>query len=139
MTQVTIKQAPGDGRCVACVAAMAVGDANTEAFQSFVATKFGEHKPPYSDLQAYAYLLEHQLVVGLGFMHPHFDADSTMMLRFDAHQFPAYVVVQSPYRDVTHAVYWDGSQIRDPDPRTPDGKPLNHYHILLWVPIYKIE
>lgn len=139
MTQATIKQAPGDGRCVACTAAMAAGDETTESFQRFVAERFSEAKPPYSDLQAYAYLLERKLVVGLGFMHPKFCPDETMTLKFNARDFPAYVVVQSPYRDVTHAVYWDGKKIRDPDPRTPDGKPINQYQILLWVPIYRIE
>ena len=37
-----------------------------------------------------------------------------------------------------HALYWDGSQICDPDPDTKNGKPINEYKVQLWVPIYKI-
>ena len=137
--QQTIKQQPGDGRCVACTAAMAAGDETTKAFEEFVSTKFGIKTAPYSDIHAYAYLLERGLVVGLGFTDPKFDSCGFLKMTYNSRAYPAYVVVKSSYQDRTHAIYWDGRQFRDPDPHTRDGHEFNHYKILQWVPIYRIE
>ena len=92
---------------------------------------------PYSDLHFYTYALKHGYLCGFGFVQPQIVAD-TVVTQLKLTESPAYVVVATPNPGVTHAVLWNGRQIFDPDPLTDHGKPLTHYQILLWVPIYRV-
>ena len=135
--QLTIKQEPGDGRCAACVAAMAAGDESTDRFQAYVASTAAA-RAPYSDLHVYSYLLSRGFVVGLGFNEPDFGTIGLLEIKYTAKSHPAYVIVASRHGDMTHAVYWNGYMFQDPDKYTRDHSDFSKYKILLWVPIYKV-
>ena len=49
---------------------------------------------------------------------------------------PAMLTVRSEkYESGLHAVFWDGSSVRDPNPDVEDHRPLSDYHILDIIPI----
>ena len=135
-TATGLKQVKGDFRCVSFVAAMATGT-TPEEFEAFAAAmpQWSKNEPPYEDIHFYSYLLSKGFLCGLGF------SDKTpegglIRIDYDVRKNPAYVVAYSDLGG--HALYWDGSQICDPDPDTKNGKPINEYKVQLWVPIYKI-
>lgn len=133
------KQKPGDGKCAACVAAMATGT-TPDAFEEFIRAHFPERSPNergYSDLHVYSYLLSHGYLCGLGFIAPKIE-EGKVHVELTVQDFPAYVVVRSSVSGRGHALYWDGQQLHDPDPQTPSGRSPSHYKIELWVPIYQV-
>lgn len=103
----------------------------------------GKFKPPYYDLHFYKYLLRHKYLVGIGFQNDgkKLNKDDDMRIELPIKSLPAYVVVKSQrYENITHAVYWDGEKILDPNPEIEgDGLPLNQYEVISWFPIVKIN
>lgn len=135
---IPLKQRTGDGRCVSFAVAMMTGS-TPEEFEAFVSTMpvWGRPHPPYEDIHVYAYLLSRGILCGLGFTDEK-PKDGVFKIRYDVMDHPAYVVVSGP-SGITHAIYWDGTGIYDPDPNTRNGLSPNDYKILLWVPIYSVK
>ena len=123
--------------CMACVACMAT-NTGPEDFRRYF--HFFCKGPPYSDLDLYRYLLSQGYAFGIGFRNDRgykFRPKNKLRIEFNLKDFPAYVIVKSQrFKGVTHAVYWDGEKILDPNPTIEgDGLPLEKYEILSWFPI----
>ena len=136
-----MKQLPGSSNCVAVVGAMAAGT-SVEEFEKFALPE----KAPYSDLTFYKWMVAHGYGVGIGVGSVKdkvigIENDTThLCAEFRIEQYSAYVIVKSFTRpDGTHAVYWDGKKICDPNPDVEDGLPFEEYEILDWFPIYIID
>lgn len=139
MTKHCIKQKKGSKYCIACVAAMATGT-SIEDFKTVVKRKRG----PYTDFHLYWYLLHKGYTLGIGLNYEEESSDLhdnvDLCLEFNIRHFPAYVIVPSEiHPEKTHAVYWDGRWIRDPNPDKPDKCDVAHYRVLKWFPIAKME
>ncbi|HDK81030.1 MAG TPA: hypothetical protein ENH31_00490 [Nitrospirae bacterium] len=139
-----LKQASGSSNCVAVAAAMATGT-TVEEFERFIGHDI-DYDGPYGDLDFYRYMLHKGYVAGVGvvFSKDYLEGKTVRGQLFESgemlYEYPAYVVVESRKEGYTHAVYWDGKKIHDPDP-TIDGTglPLKEYKVIFWLPIYKIE
>lgn len=132
-----IKQEKGSSDCIACVAAMATGTTK-EKFKSF----FGK-KGPYSDHQAYVYLLLHGYALGVGIGMSSVDVFNpkkyTARLELDFTGCAAFLGVESETRtDDKHAVYWNGKYVLDPNPLVTELRDWTSYKILVAYPINKI-
>lgn len=133
----TIKQKTGSKDCLACVAAMA-----TETFPSdYIGFCQDRDLDRFSDSALVPYLHECGYGVGIFVEEGRFfeiqDLENVNILGA-----PAYMIVESSKEHVrkaggTHAVYWDGERIHDPNPDADfkDGD----YKILGILPIVMIE
>ncbi len=124
--------------CVACVAAM-ITRTRPEDFVAFLVNTLPGEKiqPPYSDLYLAAYLLQFQMILGVGAAHISRDEKKVLIgeIVFDCTEAPAYVAVKSEDPKFEHALYWDGQRIWDPNPNSKDGRDPLSYSIVGWWPI----
>ena len=134
-----IKQSKNSTSCVACVAAMAT-NTTVEEFKEFVKPRI---RGPYTDLHLYSYLLSKGYTIGVvidckkGIVVS--DKKAILKTEFKLFEYPAYVGVKSHrVKDCSHAVYWDGENIFDPNPYMQDNPDLSLYTILRWYPITTI-
>ena len=123
--------------CVACTACM-ITNTKLQDFYDFMKGK----EPPYNDKDVYRYLLKYGYAMGIGFKNEkhRLKKKDSIAIKFKLKDFPAYVVVKSQrFLANTHAVYWDGERILDPNPDIgKDGLELGEYEILEWWPIQKM-
>jgi len=129
--------------CVACVAAMATGT-SPETFVAYVkAIHPGEDvKPPYSDIDLQKYLLQFDTIIGVGAGTVSKDNDGELFgeASFNIKEYPAYVSVKSERDEqYEHALYWDGSQLWDPNPMSADGRDPLSYQIVGWWPVIELK
>ena len=129
--------------CVACVAAMA-SRTFPEVFVQFVKKLHPEKevKPPYSDIDLQRFLLEFNLIIGIGAGAVTRDEEDTLVgeAAFNVKDYPAYVSVKSERDEqYEHALYWDGSKIWDPNPVSVDGRDPLSYSIVGWWPIVLLK
>lgn len=134
-----MKQCPGSADCVAVVAAMATGTSIQE-FRDFV----GRSDGPYSDMELAKYLMSKDLYLGIFFDNK--ETEHTLLktnclsIEFVPLGRKAYITTKSErYPDLTHALYWDGEQVWDPNHLTSDGRCLSTYNIQEVWPILLIE
>jgi hypothetical protein len=96
------------------------------------------HPPPYSDLDASKLLAARGYALGGWGTGPEgIDiTNNCLSVRWPLDQLRAYLVVESErFPDKTHVIYWDGKQVWDPNPETPDGRPLSSYEIECLFPL----
>ncbi len=121
--------------CVAAVAAMA-----TETTLAQVKAEIDEHPDGgYSDIDFIAYCARHGVVAG-GWCWNLEEVEATKLIKqglIGVHlDHPAYVGVRSErLAGKGHAVFWDGKQVWDPNPKAEDGRPLTDYAIECWWPL----
>jgi len=127
--------------CMACVAAMATGT-TPQDFVGFLKTEYPDREisPPYNDVYFQRYLLEFDMIVGVGLgligRDPEGEVHGAAFYPLKGQ--PALVSVKNENHAYEHALYWDGNQIWDPDPDTDDGFNPLFYRISGWWPIIKI-
>lgn len=135
-----MKQKPGSRNCVAVVAAMITGT-TVEEFENSPLTKLNKDGG-YNDSSAYRYLLSKGYVMGATWENLgrwKLSIGNALTIEFSIAGCHAYVGVKSRnYKGYTHAIYWDGVSVHDPDPKVKDGLPLSDYDIIDWKPIYKL-
>jgi len=138
MKRLKILKQDDNNSCVGFVSAMATRT-SIRRFRKFV-----KKKPPWSDNEAYRYLVHCGYALGIGFNNSGFEVLNEydgISIQFKLRQYPAYVVVKS--RNIKgdyHAVYWSGRRIYDPDPGIKRvGLSLEEYQIESWFPIIKME
>lgn len=123
--------------CVAAVAAMATGTTLEQVKAEIAECPEGG----YSDLDFIAYCARHGVIAG-GIAYAPDDeliADAVRdgYLKIYIHQ-PAYAGCKSErLNGKDHALYWDGQKIWDPNPNSPDGRPLSDYRITFWWPLFR--
>ena len=107
-------------------------------FEEFIGTP-----PPYSDFDLQRFLLENHIMMGIGFepLDKKMDSPHTeMTFKMTPHENPAYFVAESKnYPNGTHALYWNGKEVCDPNPTVKDGRPLSDYKIISWFPLNEIK
>lgn len=120
----TIKQDAGSWNCTACVAAMITG-CDVEQVHEWTGTNVGD---PIWDDELFIWLLKHgwQIDCGVEFREPlqELSLHQPVAFEFKLAGHPCYVSVSSEnYPGETHAVFWDGQVLRDPNPKKPDEQP----------------
>lgn len=131
-----LKQEIGSKNCVAVVAAMAFSSTVLEFEQFAKRSEEGSFKD--SDLIKFG--ISKGYYVGAGFDFPFANGvNNKIVAVHDINNSPAYLIVESESNpDKTHALYWDGQKIFDPNPLVNDGRPIKEYNVLGWYPIHKI-
>ena len=135
-----IKQSKNSSSCMCCVACMATGT-SVEEFKEFIKPRI---RGPFTDLHLYSYLLSRGYAVGTGIDFKNgttfSNKNNTIRFKLKLYELPGYLVVKSHrFKNVLHAVYWDGENIFDPNPYMPDNPDLSLYIILQWFPITQIN
>jgi hypothetical protein len=120
--------------CVKCVAAMATGTTLQEARAEMGAYPDGS----CDDFDFMVYCVKRGVLPG-GAPYE-FDGKLPDYVDFTAMQkMPAYVFVKSErLPGKSHAIYWDGNQVFDPNPIAQDGRPITDYEVLGWWPLFKM-
>lgn len=144
----TVKQPAGSRLCGAAMVAMAVGESLKYATDRMPAEIHPEDGQPwYRTRSVLAFLGQHGICCGmyLGPQNglPYFEGcdlgDSVeIVVRIAGH--PAIVSVKSDtFPDGEHYVFWDGANIRDPNPKMPDVTARADYLIIDWTPLIYID
>ena len=125
----SIKQVLGDKKCTACVAAMAT-DTTVAEFEDFMQElqsiySFVSTEPPYGDIELNLYLMRYGLKLG----STHCSADINLSCA------TSITVKSENYPGINHAIYWNGKQVYDPNPKVLDGRPPTDYKIVEWCNI----
>lgn len=150
-----MKQNSGDRKCIAVCAAMAF-DSTIKEFEDFI-----NEGAPYSELDFARFALMKNKICGMGINEQYFhqfihvddsegeeiietqkpiDGNTIITIKFQIKDYPALIIVKSENDEtLEHAVYWDGSQIWDPNPNVRNGRPFSEYQILRIYPIFSIE
>jgi len=144
MTTLTIKQGEGTGMCAVCVAAMVTNTTVEQVYDFFNDGR--QYGDPIHDPELAMYLLKHGWIMGCGWGFTTEEEwedvsvgspDKLHMLIEGFVGTPAYLAVKSRnYEGVTHAVYWDGHCVRDPDPNMPDESPISDYKLVEIYPLH---
>ena len=131
-----MKQEYGSNNCLAFAAAMAF-NSSVEGIESQIPlTPFAKGGLDMQDIIRFGLLKGYY--TGAIFIEPKIYFGKIIQ-PFDIKDSRAIVIVKSNYNaDETHAVYWDGKMIWDPDPGVDDGLELSSYEILAWYPVTKI-
>lgn len=138
--QFTIKQPAGSGMCTVCVAAMATNTTVEEVYDFLNdGRQLGD---PIMDQELAMYLLKHGWLMGHAWQLSDEDGPGAQIgteprldiTREGVLNDRAYVAVKSRnYPGYGHAVYWDGANVRDPDPSAPDTTSISDYKVLqIW-------
>ncbi len=133
----TIKQARGSKDSLACVAAMATETSQEEYIGFCVHGKLDR----FSDRAMVEYLYTYGYAVGMFVEEGHYWKIEQLGI-MNIMGVPAYMVVESSKEHIrrkggTHAVYWDGERIHDPNPDASFTD--SDYKISSVLPIVKIE
>jgi len=153
-----MKQALGDNRCLAIVAAMITKTAPRE-FEMYC-----DHKPPYSEFEFAQFLFTKGMSCSMGIRGEEFyslidvtdsesknppeflkqlketlNKDTKVTISFTLGTYPAVFSVRSEGNPKdTHAIFWDGEKVHDPNPLVLDGRRLDEYEILSYFPILAV-
>lgn len=135
----TIKQGLSDGMCAVCAVAMATGATTDDVYEFLNDGRI--HGDPICSADEAMFLLSRGWVRGGGheiLSGNRYLTRGTELVRTLA-GVPALLDVQSNnHKELEHAVFWDGSVCRDPDPRVPDTTTLWDYHILRVWPLTRV-
>jgi hypothetical protein len=115
--------------CLACVLAMMVNES-----EKYVLDWFGDLGTPKQDEDAFIFLAHHGIYLAMladftkitGEENEGISIDNrqTFTISFGLYSHRAYMVVDSPNKKVSHAVFWDGKNVLDPlhkEPQEIDG------------------
>ena len=92
----------------------------------------------YADLSFLAYCARHGVLVGALGWSPDDDDLRSGVMHLQLTDQPAFVGVKSERFDGKgHAIYWDGKQVWDPNPESPDGRALSSYCVEFWWPLIR--
>jgi len=94
-------------------------------------------KQNYSDKDFITYLLHWGFYIGSGYtVKSPVRKNAKLTTSFSLKNNPAYIVVRSQREeDSFHAIYWDGTQIYDPNPYNKNGLALSSYDVVEIYPI----
>ena len=134
----TIKQET-DADCGAAVAAMAVGVSLAEAKNAMRAACCDGHLY-YKTREIARYLACHGILMGISIelVYPKLTLlkQEKIRLVWRMEGSPAILAVKSEnFVDQDHFVLWDGSDVRDPNPKHPETRPLVAYDVLEIYPL----
>jgi hypothetical protein len=134
----TIKQGFYDGMCVVCCVAMATGSTVEEVYEFLNDGRV--HGDPMCDADEAMFLLSRGWIRGGEFDLHMFDSfDESKELSFRLEGKPAIIDVESRTNpDVGHAIFWDGSCLRDPNPRMGETSEFSDYNFLRAIPLVKV-
>jgi hypothetical protein len=130
-----MKQKHGSANCVAVCACTAF-KCEIDEFTEFCNDSTG----PYSIRQFIQFGFTKGYITGFYCFQKPRIIRGKILETFDIRSMAALVIVDSKYhKDRTHAIYWDGKMIHDPDPDTKNGEKLSSYKIQDWYPIFQIH
>lgn len=138
-----LKQNFGDKKCTAVVCAMATMS-SVEEFEDFmqqvqIAYPFIDTLAPWGHRETNLYLMlfglrlekEYLFKINEDSRKPKFNIDLVLEPKR-----PAFLTVKSENNPKRfHAIYWDGHQIYDPNPKVENKRPLADYKISRWATI----
>ena len=128
-----MKQEYGSKNCIAVAAAMAF-ESSIQEFELFCASK-----EPYSVRRFIEFGLLKKYLTGFYCFENPKVYFGKIVETVDISKMAALVIVKSEYQEgETHACYWNGEKLFDPNPGKPDGRPLKEYEIQEWYPIFKL-
>lgn len=122
--------------CTGCVAAMITGT-SLKDFQKFI-----NKEPPWYDSDLIKYCLEYGYYIGTYYelKGRKINRSTTLILEHDIKSTPAYIAVESERIETkTHAIFWNGEQVQDPNPTVADYTDISDYEIISLYPIIKLE
>ena len=133
-----MKQKFGSVNCYAVAAAMALNVSVEEVEKELL-----PDVAPYSDRDIYRLMLNNGYCCGFIVEYPDGNHELTNSSEigfiYPINKMEAFIIVKSEtYAGHTHALYWDGNSIHDPNPKTADGRSLNSYNVLNIIPIHKL-
>ncbi len=134
----TVKQPLGSKLCGACVAAMAVGRKDID---EEITLTLHDGMPYVRTRHLLEYIGRHGILCGLLLTNRgEVDADMSIDLTWQPFEFPAILVVESQtFKDGKHLIFWDGNNIRDPNPKEPETSDLSEYVVLDIMPLTYID
>jgi hypothetical protein len=140
----TVKQPPGSRVCCAAVAAMAVGQSLDYAWAQMAQTNWEGDNQPYFKMRALlTFLGKRGIMVGMFFTvtEGKLDADETFRVDVSLRGMQAILAVPSPTQpgEWEHFVFWDGQNVRDPNPAVPETTALEDYKLLSIYPLTYID
>ena len=127
-----INQPPGGRACAGCVAAM-IAERSYEDFHEYV----GFQPPPFNSKQVFDYLNSKGIIPGyhINYIYPvHDEGGRLIAYKADVPIYqPAYVV--TIIGQATHAIFWDGQKVWDPNNDEPTDN-ICDYEIISWTPLF---
>jgi len=94
----------------------------------------------WDDLTLFVYIRRYGFIMGIGLDVPTVCDEGTSVRLLDC---VSYIAVESPSKEVrdrgaSHAIFWDGEKVYDPDPAAKDPE-ITDYKILHVFPIVKLK
>jgi hypothetical protein len=129
-----IFQEPGTFSCLGCVAAMIAGDPDLSRLAAYIGHE-GEERP-FRMTEIARYLAANSILLG-GFADKPLVFRSRVSISWPS-QYRSLLIVASKSGRGTHAVYWTGCEVVDPEPAN-QGKKLRHYVVLEWWPVIEVD
>jgi hypothetical protein len=129
-----LKQRAGSFNCVAVVAAMATGCLPEDFENRF------KKDAPYCDMEFFLFIWEmgYGLIMGFAGINGFNPKKQRIQADIDLEDYYAYIAVKSESNsDLTHAIFWNGKQVYDPNPMVRNGRPLTDYEVLKIYPFTK--
>ncbi len=124
-----------DDSCLACVLAMIVGES-----EQYVLDWFQYIDTPYNDEDAFIFLAHHGFYLALYCKLLKGDISLNIVnVKMDLSNHAVYFIVESErFKDKTHAIYWDGNKLYDPNKDTKKTK-IQEYDVIGFYPIMRTE
>jgi len=123
-----IQQLPGERTCSGCVAAMITGT-TLQAVYDFM----GGRETPFPTARIFAFFGSHGIIPGY---HVNGLIRDGGGYKLDVSaNMPAFVVVDVPGQESSHAVFWDGTRVWDPHNAEATDN-LEDFTIVSWTPLY---
>jgi len=135
----SLKQKPGSVNCYGVAAAMALNIPIEEITNELLPSI-----APYNDRDIYRLMLSHGYVCGVILSYKsrknQFSEYDTLGFRMTLAETEAFIIVASETQPAptTHAIYWDGKKVFDPNPLVENGRALKTYNITDIIPITKL-
>lgn len=124
--------------CAVCCVAMATGSTTEDVYQFLNDGRV--HGDPICSADEAMFLLSKGWLRGTGFIIPEgaiVNEFTDLALRLDG--MPAMLDVESRnVPGVEHAIFWDGQELRDPDPRVGETSGFSQYKILRIWPLCRV-
>lgn len=129
-----VQQAPGSLSCLGCVAAMIVGDPDLSRVTGCLGHS-GESRP-FRMVEIARYLAENNVLLGGHADRPEVSCGKVSIAW--PMQYQSLLIVANKSGQGTHAVFWTGSEVMDPEPAN-QGRKLKDYVVLEWWPIIFVD
>lgn len=124
--------------CLACVLAMIINES-----EQYVLDWFEYIDPPFSDEDAFLFLAHHGIYLSFSAVllnGSKINGTEVLQIELDMRGRAAYVVVKSEkHPGRTHAIFWSGYRVYDPNKDTSDDRPLESYDIERFYPMMLTE